>query len=92
MKGIELCPLCDEPVGDDVGPAPLYTQEGPRAVHHQCMLREVMGGIGHLVAHEWWCEQKHDPDAGLTRRQSSLLVEAWVHVMGDNAFVPGRAE
>jgi hypothetical protein len=61
------------------------------------MLREVMGGIGHHIAHEYWCTQHHDPDAGLTRRQSSLLVDAYLNVVGiDNAVqrsvVPSPSE
>ena len=82
MKGTELCPLCDEPVHGEAAAQPLYTEDGPRAVHWQCMLRSVLGGIGHLVAHDWWCVQQHDPDAGLTYRQSSLLAAAWVRTVG----------
>lgn len=51
-------------------------------VHRTCQLREVTGGIGHLIAHEYWCLQKHDPDAGLTMRQSGLLVDAYVSIVG----------
>jgi hypothetical protein len=77
------CPLCDEPVDlVHIAQHPLYTPEGPRAVHWQCMLREVMGGIGHLIAHDYWCTQHHDPDAGLTYRQSALLTAAWVEAVG----------
>ena len=74
------CVLCGEPI--------LPSDERPRAVidaHRECGLREVLGGIGHLVAHEYWCLQKHDPDAGLTYHQSALLTDAWVHVMGVEA-------
>jgi len=84
-----LCPMCNEEIAPgDVErnrPTTLYTEDGPRATHRECMLREVMGGIGHLIAHEYWCTQRHDPDGGLTRRQSSLLVDAYVHVMGVDA-------
>jgi hypothetical protein len=81
--------MCNEPVmrGDDIAPDPLYTPEGPRTTHRECMLREVLGGIGHLVAHPYWCTEQHDPDAGLTRRQSALLVDAWVRIMGVEATV-----
>jgi hypothetical protein len=81
-KDDELCPLCNEAVLGDAARNPLYMEDGPHTVHYQCMLREVMGGIGHLVAHEWWCLQHHDPDAGLTYRQSALMVDAWVHIVG----------
>lgn len=51
-------------------------------MHRQCVLRSTMGGIGHLIAHEYWCLQKHDPDAGLTFRQSALLVDEFVAIIG----------
>ena len=75
------CPLCDEPVRDlDV--QTLHTEEGARNAHRICMLREVIGGIGHLIAHDYWCLQKHDPDGGLTRYQSAQLTEAYVRAVG----------
>lgn len=76
--------MCDEPVvpGDDISPTSLHTQDGPQRTHRSCMLREVTGGIGHLIAHDYWCTQRHDPDAGLTRRQSALLVDVYVAVVG----------
>lgn len=78
--------MCEEPFTFDLfldtSPTPIYTPEGPKKVHRSCMLREVLGGIGHLIAHEYWCEQKHDPDAGLTRRQSALLVRHFYSIVG----------
>lgn len=56
-----------------------------RWVHDDCALREVLGGIGHLVAHEYWCLQRHDPDAGLTYRKSALLVYHWVNIVGSKS-------
>jgi hypothetical protein len=44
------------------------------AAHRECHLRAVMGGIGHHVDHAHYCRSALGPDAGLTRRQSSLLV------------------
>lgn len=55
--------------------------------HRECGLREVMGGIGHLIAHEYWCTQKHDPDAGLSYRHSALLTDAYVHIVGIKSAV-----
>ena len=49
------------------------------ATHRECALRAVHGGIGHLVDHERYCYGERDPDAGLTKRQSSVLV--WRHVV-----------
>ena len=78
-----VCPMCEEPVLGDVSPTPLWVDGEPRAVHWQCMLRQVLGGIGHLIAHDYWCgEPRHDPDAGLTYRQSSLLAAEWQRVVG----------
>lgn len=48
-----------------------------RPSHEECALREVIGGIGHLLNHEYWCIKMHDPDAGLTYRESAKL--AWTH-------------
>lgn len=42
--------------------------------HKECSFRNVMGGIGHLVDHERYCHGKLGTDAGLSRRESSLLV------------------
>ena len=74
--GSDTCPLCapeDYPTGVLIS---------SREHHPECGLRMALGGIGHLIAHEYWCSQRRDPDAGLTYRQSALLVRAWVDVMG----------
>lgn len=42
--------------------------------HKECGLRAVVGGIGHHVDHAFYCRSELGPDAGLTRRQSALLV------------------
>jgi len=78
------CPLCGEIVVRDS--RPLGTREGIVQAHRECMLRDVMGGIGHLIAHEYWCgEPRNDPDAGLTRHQSARLVDAYLHIVGIGA-------
>lgn len=85
----ESCLLCGRPVhvGEQT-PSPIYdgaTGEA-RFPHRACMLREVLGGIGHVLAHELWCDQRGDPDAGLERWQSArlvtLLVDMGVDVAG----------
>lgn len=55
--------------------------------HRECMLRAVVGGIGHLIAHEYWCLQKGDPDAGLDYQQSARLVDLYVAMRGIEASV-----
>jgi hypothetical protein len=54
-------------------------QVGPVAmnpVHKECGLRAVSGGIGHFEDHHYWCQVRHDPDGGRSRRQSALEVWA----------------
>lgn len=65
------CVWCGEVIADgDTGRiAPAGHVE-----HRECSLRNVLGGIGHLVDHGRWCKTEGS-DAGLTRRQSALL--AW---------------
>lgn len=76
------CELCDEAIPPGADTVPLGTVDGPGWAHRECMLRQAVGGIGHLVAHDYWCRQHHDPDAGLTFRQSSLLADCFIHVVG----------
>jgi hypothetical protein len=47
--------------------------------HRECVLRAVLGGIGHHVDHARYCRGELGPDAGLTYRQSALLV--WRHAV-----------
>jgi hypothetical protein len=51
-------------------------------VHKECSLRDVLGGIGHLQNHLHWCVYERDPDGGLSRRESSLMVWSWVQDHG----------
>jgi len=82
------CEYCGEPITFSDEPAQSLGVIDPDGqnrlgfVHRECHLREVMGGIGHCIAHDYWCLEKHDPDAGLTTRQSSLLVWTYYHVVG----------
>jgi hypothetical protein len=58
------------------------------AAHRECHLRAVLGGIGHMVDHEFFCHGELGPDAGLSYRTSALLV--WnAQTMGR---VPARDE
>ena len=76
---IKDCILCEEPVEHG---EPWMPINGVQQAHRECLLRDVMGGIGHLIAHEYWCLQHHDPDARLTYRQSAKLTWEYVHVVG----------
>jgi hypothetical protein len=72
------CQLCGESIEwlDKLVPA------WPLIAHQECGLREVLGGIGHLLDHEHFCLTLHDPDAGLTYRESAKLVWSWVQIKG----------
>ena len=76
------CELCDEPC--DAAFEGVVTMHA----HRECLLRDCMGGIGHLIAHEYWCgPPRNDPDAGLSRRHSALLVDAYIHIVGIKSAV-----
>lgn len=72
----DSCPLCDQ--WCDAGPS-----------HRACALREVLGGIGHLVDHDRWCVREGDPDAGMTYRESALCVMAACDRMGADTVIHG---
>jgi len=68
------CPLCDT----DLGGSDIYPMNPVQRAHRVCLLRSVVGGIGHLTDHEYWCVEMHDPDAGLGYYESALRVDDWV--------------
>ena len=51
-------------------------------LHRECVMRSVLGGIGHYLDHEHWCVERGDPDAGLDFRTSARLVRALHGRMG----------
>lgn len=81
----EACLICDRPISQgEQTPDPIYDgRDGSaRFAHRACMVREVLGGIGHHIAHDYWCVDRGDPDAGLDRWQSAQLVELYVRLVG----------
>jgi hypothetical protein len=79
---IELteCVLCGEEIaeGDELA-AGTWIHEGRYCkAHRECALRNVIGGIGHLRDHYFWCKKMGDPDGGMSYRQSAIEVDAWV--------------
>jgi len=78
------CALCEQTIlaGEDVRP---INCEG--RAHRECLLRSVLGGIGHLEDHQHWCVEVGDPDGGRTFRQSAIEVDEWVHKHGIEAAV-----
>jgi hypothetical protein len=75
----DTCRLCDPQ--PQLGAFSLHDQ------HPECGLRMALGGIGHLTNHAHWCLEMHDPDAGLSYRESALLVAKWVEDNGLDAAV-----
>ena len=83
-----VCVWCEEPIqeGDNGRIAPNgYTE------HRECALRNVLGGIGHHVDHERYCRGV-GPDAGLSRRASSIMVwNLWQMTRGQELTPEQRA-
>lgn len=73
----DLCPLCSA-----------WVESG--AAHRACALQDVLGPIGHVLDHRYWCVVRCDPYAGLTRRQSALCVLALVSLHGAESVVSGE--
>jgi hypothetical protein len=61
-------------------------------VHRECMLRTVLGGVGHLLDRDWWTLTVGDPDAGLPPRESAICVAWLVDRYGAEAVVSGDFE
>jgi hypothetical protein len=77
------CELCAEDIGlaDEVVFIPTLKPLAGfirKPYHRECMARSVIGGIGHLEDHDFWCVTVGDPDGGRTYRQSSLEAVEWV--------------
>jgi hypothetical protein len=70
------CNWCQESVraGDHGRIAVVSTQSGSSSYieHRECVLRALVGGVGHLVDHERYCHSVGS-DAGLSYRESALL-------------------
>jgi hypothetical protein len=71
-----VCMYCAETIADGDNGAVMPTGF---VQHRECSLRGVWGGIGHHVDHGRYCRSELGPDAGLSYRQSALLV--WRHVV-----------
>jgi hypothetical protein len=74
----EDCELCNEPIDPHHQGSFIGTEHGLAPMHKECSLRSVLGGIGHLDNHHYWCLGEHDPDAGYGYRRSALMVWDWV--------------
>ena len=74
-----FCMLCDEPIKKWDAWAPVNPHQ---VAHNECTVRSAVGGIGHLLAHPYWCTEMHDPDAGLSYRQSANMVAVLIDLLG----------
>lgn len=72
------CPLCEQVIRPDED----VREVSGNHAHQECLLRSVLGGIGHLEDHYHWCVEVGDPDGGRTYRQSAIEVEKWVQEHG----------
>lgn len=79
MEMTTTCVLCEQTIGAGEDTRPMGGPTGPSLAHRECLLRSVLGGIGHLEDHQHWCIEVEDPDGGRTYRQSAIEVEKWVH-------------
>jgi hypothetical protein len=79
------CLLCGEVVQetDERAEGRWFDMDGvSHKVHRECALREVLGGIGHLTDHNYWCVVKGDPNGGVSYRESAKAVDSWVRQNG----------
>ncbi len=43
----EICLHCDEKIGEDDEGEMIFTSTGERPIHRECLLRTVIGSVGH---------------------------------------------
>jgi hypothetical protein len=77
----EECIFCETPIEPTDQGSFIGSLEDLIPAHKECSLRSVMGGIGHLRDHFFWCRDKGDPDGGLGYRESALQV--WRYMRGE---------
>lgn len=89
----DLCLQCDEAIEEQHQGSYMYDVGGGLApVHRECALRAVLGGIAHMrrtcscYAAPGFAD---DPDAGLSYRESALLV--WAYVQEHGTGYPSEA-
>lgn len=86
----EQCVLCLQVIspGQDTRPVSrIVPGRAGNQAHQECLLRSVLGGIGHLENHAHWCVEVGDPDGGRSYRQSAVEVAAWVEAYGTDTEV-----
>ena len=78
----EKCILCETSVGISDQGSFMGNENGLQPAHRECLLRSVVGGIGHHRDHYFWCRQKGDPDGGYNYRESALQVWTFIQSNG----------
>ena len=75
----DTCCVCDEEIldGEVLAPGLIFLDGVERRAHTECMLRSVIGGIGHHEDCSFWCGQMNDPDGGRSKRESARQVAAF---------------
>jgi hypothetical protein len=86
------CGLCSEEIedGEDSESMPFVSADSTvevKNVHRDCVVRSVLGGIGHHEDHDYWCGHMHDPDGGRSLRQSAREVCALLRERGVEGMV-----
>lgn len=82
----EDCEVCHQPIRAGDQGALVWAMVDPLAPvrlphHRECVLRVMVGGIGHIVDCEFWCQLHQDGDAGLSLRSSAVKV--WEHFVAE---------
>jgi hypothetical protein len=72
------CFMCEVPIKEGDQGSFIFAENGAEPIHKECSLRSVLGGIGHLTDHTFWCTRMGDPDGGKSYRASALAVWDWV--------------
>lgn len=90
------CLFCEEPIEENhSGVVTPYIAAGGNshqaAVHVECHLRQVLGGVNHIEGRCLCCGGDEDPDpAGLSRREAAVAAVAAFERKTGEAILPTR--
>lgn len=90
------CLWCDEPIEDgDSGIITPYVDAATNvhraALHVECHLRQVIGGVNHIEGRCLCCGGREDPDPpGLTNREAAIAAVAALERREGQAILPVR--
>lgn len=94
QRPMGICPHCTERIyqGEPRSRVIVWGDAGGVRPHFECGLREVLGGIGHLIDHGYWCDEVGDPDMGLSYRESAARVAEYVSQHGVEAAIRAKGK